>query len=321
MNATSPTVRARLQVEALEQRCLPTSSSYVSSLYTHLLQRPGSAPEVGGWVAQLDAGLPPAQVTDAFVTSPEFRSDVIEHDYHVLLQRTPQPAEVQGWLHQLENGLSEPQMEAAFLSSAEFVAHHGNDNVSWLKAVYPSVLGRPAGAADLAAWTGPLQNGLALQKAALDIVMSPEASARQVNAAYEHLLDRIPDTTGLAFWSGQLEQGLSPAQLAAQIAASAEYINRHGGLDALPMPPSDTSPPTGDVYPGPGNPCPPTGVVNPIPSSNPNLGNTGDTGTDPGTTGDTGSDSSDTGSDPCNTCDTGSDPGNTDDSSDPGYGY
>ena len=85
MSATSRTARARLQVEALEQRSLPSTVSYVSSLYTNLLKRTASAQEEVG-IAQIDSGMRPAQVTNAFVTSPEYRSDLIQNDYQVFLQ-------------------------------------------------------------------------------------------------------------------------------------------------------------------------------------------------------------------------------------------
>ena len=112
--------RVPLQVEALEGRNLPSTVSYVQSLYTNLLNRTGSVPEVAGWEAEINLGgnigvnlgVPAGQVTNAFVSSAEYLGDVIRNDYQTLLQRTPQPAEVQGWLQQLDNGLGQQQMEA-----------------------------------------------------------------------------------------------------------------------------------------------------------------------------------------------------------------
>jgi hypothetical protein len=298
--------RVRLQLEELEQRCLPSTASYVSSLYTNLLNRPGSIPEVAGWAARIDLGMPAAQVTNAFVTSAEYRSDVIQNDYQAFLQRTPQSAEVQGWLRQLQNGLGEQQLETEFLASAEFFALHGNTNGGWVNAVYPTVLGRNPSAADLAYWTNQLQNGVGLQTVALDIVMSPEAEARQVNGAFVQLLGRAPDTGGLAYWSGQLEHGLAPAQLKAQLAASPEYISLQGGLGSI-LPPSsiptpvtnDPNPPTGEVFPS-------TGFIDPGAFPNPDPGNTGYTSDNTGYSPDTTiPDSGNTGSDAVSSGDTG----------------
>ncbi|HEY1861119.1 MAG TPA: DUF4214 domain-containing protein [Gemmataceae bacterium] len=308
--------RVRLQLEELEQRCLPSSTSYVSSLYTNLLNRPGSVQEVVGWAVQLDLGVPATEVTNAFVTSREYRSDLIRNDYQAFLQRTPQPTEVQGWLNQLENGVGEQQLEAAFLASAEFFALHGNNNGGWVNAVYPTVLGRNPSAEDLAYWTGQLQNGVALQTVALGIIMSPEAEARQVDGAYVQLLGRAPDTAGLAFWSGQLEHGLSPAQLRAQLAAAPEYINLQGGLGFPPPPPSNPTPITNDPNPPTGEVFPSTGFVDPGAFPIPDPGNTGVTPDNTGYTPDiTIPDSGNTGSDLGSVGDTG------DTSYDPGCDY
>jgi hypothetical protein len=316
VNATSRTARTRLQVEELEQRSLPSTVSYVSSLYTNLLNRTPSVQEEVGWIAQIDLGMPPAQVTNAFVTSPEYRSDVIQNDYQVFVQRAPQPAEVQGWLNQLENGLGEQPLESSFLASAEFFALHGNNNDGWVNAVYTTVLGRNPSAGDLASWTGQLQNGLSLQTVALDIVMSPESEARQVSAVYVQMLGRTPDAAGLEGWSRQLAHGLSPGQLKGQLAASPEYISLQGGLGSnLPPPPGNPTPvdntpnpPTGEVYPStgfidpgafpidtgtpdytpdntgytPDTTIPDPGTTIPDPGATSDPGTTGDTSYDPG---------------------------------------
>ena len=301
MNATP--LSARLQVELLEERSLPSSSSYVSALYTDLLNRSASAPEVAGWVTQLNTGTPAEQVTNAFVTSPEFLSDEIQTNYQLFMQRVPGPAEAQGWLQGLENGLSETQMKAAFLGSAEFFALHGNDNGNWVTAVYQSVLGRSPEPSALAAWTTQLQNGLPRLAAALEIALSPEAAARQVAAAYEQLLGRTPDPAGLAAWSVQLEHGFSPAQLDARLASSAEYISLKGGLDVIPVVPSDPNAPTGEVFPS-------TGFIDICPTP---ITDSGSTGSDAGNTGCDSGGTTDTGNDQIGTVDTSDGSGSTDD--------
>jgi len=222
--------RVRLQVEALEDRYVLSTTSYVNALYTDLLHRPGSPGEVAGWAAQIDNGLPPVQATAAFTSSAEFLSNLVRADYQLFLQRQPLPTETQGWVSQLQNGLGEQQLQATFLGSAEFYAIHANDNGTWLKAVYQSVLGRGPGSDESTFWIGQLQTGLSRQQAALQIVTSPEANARLVTAAYEQLLGHAPDAGGLVFWSNQLAQGLAPSHLVSLIASTPEFINIQGGL-------------------------------------------------------------------------------------------
>ena len=90
MNASSSFARARLQVEPLEHRNLPSTASYVDALYTNLLHRPPSAPEEAAWVAQLNAGVPAVQVANAFeatsqVAQTTLRSVVGQHEMDDLL--------------------------------------------------------------------------------------------------------------------------------------------------------------------------------------------------------------------------------------------
>jgi hypothetical protein len=92
---------------------------FVQSLYRELLHRDGSDAEVASWLAALPA-IRRAGVAQAFLTSLEFRADVIGEDYAQLLHRTPSDAEVNGWL---ATGLDALSMDLLFASSGEFQAN------------------------------------------------------------------------------------------------------------------------------------------------------------------------------------------------------
>src|SRR5262249_49371936 len=118
--------RAGLQLEALEDRCLPTTGAYVSSLYQDILHRVPSAPEVAGWTALLNSGSSPQEVALQFTSSPEALSNVVQGDYQHFLGRSAPPSEVAGWVGALQSGVSEAQVATQFLSSAEYFKNHGN---------------------------------------------------------------------------------------------------------------------------------------------------------------------------------------------------
>jgi hypothetical protein len=236
-----------LSVEALEERRVLSTASYVTSLYTTLLQRSPAPAEVAYWEGQInDAGVSPAQVATDFTTSAEFRTNLIEADYQHLLGRTPAAPEVSYWLNTLQQGLPEQQMTTLFLASSEYYQNHGNTPTGWVDAVYQDELGRAADPAGEAYWVAGLQQGMPRQAAAAALVSSPEALANVVNAAYVNVLGRAPDPQGLAYWTGSLISGLTPSQLKAVLASSAEFINAQGGLDA-PAPAPSPDPPTGNV--------------------------------------------------------------------------
>ncbi len=220
-----------LRVEALEDRCVPSTTQFITALYTNLLHRAPAAAEVSGWVAALNHGTTPYQVALGVTASAEYQSNLIQNDYQIYLGRRPAPAEIAGWLTQLQKGLGELQLQANFLSSDEFFAKHGNALTPWLDGIYRGVLGRGADPAGLAQWSQLLQAGTTRQAVALDIVTSPEAFEKLVTAVYKDLLGRSPDPAGLASWVTQLEQGLTPSQLLAGIVSSDEFINLQGGLN------------------------------------------------------------------------------------------
>jgi hypothetical protein len=223
-----------LQLEVLEERCVPSTADYVTGLYTGLLHRNPTPVEVAAWVDDLNAGASPEEVALAFTDSVEYTTDVIRANYNLFLGRQPAPVEIAGWLQEVQSGADEKQIEAAFLGSDEFFSRHGRNASSWLTGVYHEVLGRAPDLGGLNHWDHQLQGGISRADVALAIVDSPEADSRLVAAAYLDLLRRHPDPSGLAASITELQQGLTPSELAAIIASSDEFIGltAHGGLDA-----------------------------------------------------------------------------------------
>ena len=242
--------RVHLELEALEERCVLSTAAYVTSLYVDLLHRIPAAGEANAWVHSINsypppAGIPnawynpsiwppesPAAVAALFTSSPEYLNDTVQAVYQLYLNRTPAPSETAGWVAALQAGLSETQLQASFLASNEFFAANGGNALPWLNAVYQKALGRLGAQAELDGWNQVLQSGVSRQGVALDIVTSPEADARLVQAAYQAILGRAPDATGLAGWVSQLQHGMTPSQLIAAIISSPESFGRGGGLDA-----------------------------------------------------------------------------------------
>lgn len=225
--------RVRLDLETLEARTTPSSSAYVAGLYLNLLGRPAGPGEVAFWVGALNRGASPAQLTQGFTTSDEFRINLIRLDYATLLGRVPGPTEVNIWLRLMRTGLTDERFEAALLGSAEYFSRQGATNATWLAGVYRDVLGRPVDVAGANLWQQQLAFGVSRDGVAGQIVASSEAHGRVVTTVYRQLLSRDPDVVGRTFWVGRLDRGLTLPGFLAEVAASAEYINRtsEGGLD------------------------------------------------------------------------------------------
>ncbi len=89
---------------------------YVQALYQLLLERTGSAAEVAGWVNVLPQ-LGQQGVALGFLTSTEFRIDVITSYYNTLLHRAPDVAGLIGWV---VSGLDVDTVRLDIESSGEF---------------------------------------------------------------------------------------------------------------------------------------------------------------------------------------------------------
>jgi hypothetical protein len=220
----------------LEERRVPTTTAFVTSLYANLLHRNPQSAELTPWVAAINGGLSPQVAATTFTASPEFQANLVQGDYQNLLGRAPSAAELTSWVGALQAGATEQQLVSSFLASPEFFKRAGGTNAAWLGEVYKSVLGRTISPGEQTAWEAAVKNGLPLQTAVFGIANSPESLARIVTAAYESVLGRAPDPQGLADWTAFLENGGSPKQLLALLASSAEFIDARGGLDIVVVP-------------------------------------------------------------------------------------
>jgi streptogramin lyase len=96
------------------------NANFVQALYQLLLGRTGSPPDVAAWVSALQSNaLTRQQVALAFLSSQEYRGDVVATYYKNLLHRAAGPMEISAWLN---SGLDEFHIRVAIESSAEHFA-------------------------------------------------------------------------------------------------------------------------------------------------------------------------------------------------------
>src|SRR5262245_59722010 len=107
-----PMRRVRLSVELLEERCVPSSARFVTSLYTHLLHRNPGISEVAYWVGALAAGASPRLVTLGFLTCAEYRIGLVRATYQHLLLREPDAPSLPARVASLQAGANPEEMTA-----------------------------------------------------------------------------------------------------------------------------------------------------------------------------------------------------------------
>jgi hypothetical protein len=202
------------------------SARFVTGLYKDLLHRMPQPAEVAGWVNVLAAGNSRDQLAGQFVSSLEYRNELISANYQRTLGRPATPQETSDWLRRASQGMDERQNTAAFLTSQAYTSNQASDSRTWLTTVYEDILGRQPERTGAEYWLNELNAGVPREQVALGIVNSVEANTRVVVSAYRNILGRSPDASGLSSFVAALDQGLTPSGLKTMLVSSPEYLDR-----------------------------------------------------------------------------------------------
>jgi uncharacterized protein YkwD len=153
--------------------------------------------------------------------------------YQSLLGRSPGANDLSYWLTQMQGGMSQAAVVAAIQSSPEF---QNLDNSRWLAQVYPSIIGRAAGANDLNYWLGVLGQGTTRQQVVTEMMNSVEYrrfdGAQWLPGIYQTLLGRAPRAGDMSYWLNVLGSGATHEQVIAGILMSPEFGSHTNGQPA-----------------------------------------------------------------------------------------
>jgi hypothetical protein len=209
-------------VELLEDRSVPSATQYINALYLDYLNRVPSTGETQFFLNEISQGKTAFQISFQFANSDEYIVDQTRTYYATYLGRTASAAEFSIWLGLRHNGLTDLQEQADFLASNEFLALQNNSLTGWTTAAFQITLKRSPDQSSLAYFTAVATQSL--QKAASQIVLSPEGLNNAVNIAYSHFLGRTADPAGSSFFTQQMEVSQSQSVMLATITSSQEYI-------------------------------------------------------------------------------------------------
>ena len=199
---------------------------FITFVYSDLFGREPDQAGLNGWVSALADRVPRARVANAITYSTEYRARLITASYDRYLGRGPDPVGLATWLQAMEAGWTISQMEAGFIASPEYYARSGATDTGWVTTLYADVLGRTAGASEVAAWTGVLRSGGSRWGVSMGFLLSTEHLSTVVDGYYQHLLGRGLDPNGQRTWVGILQAGGRDEAIIAGIIASDEYWDR-----------------------------------------------------------------------------------------------
>ncbi|MFC3690386.1 DUF4214 domain-containing protein [Aquipuribacter hungaricus] len=196
-------------------------SSYVASVYGHLLGRVPGGSEVDFWVpiARADRW----KAADGFTGSEEYRRRYITGAYVDVLGRTPDASGMAFWLDRLATGkVGLDAIRPTFMDSAEFYQRAGGTDGGFVGNLYSRALSRQASSSDITFWTGQLRTS---GRAAVisSIYGSPESARNRVDRAYRQWLGRPAAASERAYWeSTVLQRGDEFMRMSAMV--SQEYF-------------------------------------------------------------------------------------------------
>ena len=187
----------------LVQTCDP--AHFIAKAYQDLLGRPINVAGLQYWQAAITNGTTRAQVASQLLHTPEYANARVQTFYNAYLHRPADGSAIAYFSPMLQHGGTSEQIEALILASPEyFTRRGGGTNPGFIAALYQDVLGRVADPQGSALFVGQLGAGASRTTIAQQVLSSPEARQRAINAAYMKYLHHGAPGSALGFGYDQI---------------------------------------------------------------------------------------------------------------------
>jgi len=191
---------------------------FLTRAYQDLLGRPTDSAGMTYWLGAIKNGTSRTQVASQMIRSAEGSNQRVRSIYGDYLHRPPSGSELTYFSGLLQYGASSEQVQASILGSNEYFRERGGGtNPAFVTALFQDVLGRAADPQAISMFTQQLGAGTPRTSIAQQVLTSPEARQRRINALCTRYLHR--GTSGAALPGGQ-------DQVLATIVGSEEYCRQ-----------------------------------------------------------------------------------------------
>jgi hypothetical protein len=220
--SVAPSLFAQKRTAVPPSAVLPAVSCnqnhFLTRAYQDLLGRTLDSAGSAYWLGAMKNGASRTQVASQMMRSAESANLRVRGFYNSYLRRPPGGSELSSFAGMLQQGASSEQVESLILGSPEYFRERaGGTNPGFVAALYQDLLGRTADPQAVAMFTQQLGAGSSRASLAQQILTSPEARQRRINALYTRYLHR--PASGPPF-PGGLDQ------IAASIIGSDEYCRQ-----------------------------------------------------------------------------------------------
>ena len=198
------------------------AGAVVKAMYADILGRGVDPSGMRTWSTVLVSGAGLPALVQSLTSSDEYIRMRVREAYREVLGREAEPGGLDHWTRVIKaGGATVDDVERRFLSSHEFWVRSGGSDLGYVRRMYSSVLGRPAGESEVAYWAGLIpRHG---RDAVTDAIwFSTEAAQLRAGVYYSTYLKRTPDVGGLRTW-GQVLLRNGEGAVRIGIAGSEEY--------------------------------------------------------------------------------------------------
>lgn len=200
------------------------SEGYIRALYITILGREADVDGLAAYTQALRNGDSREDVARSIWTSYEHRTLQVASYYQDFLGRPGTAEEIDSWATTMVDGATEEEVIIAILTSDEYRGRFASNDL-YVAQLYRDLLGRPAGAAEIASYTSSLDAGAEDAEVVESILTSPEARVRQLRTMYEDQLLRRPSEVELASYQHLFGELNFITQVGIELAASDEMFN------------------------------------------------------------------------------------------------
>jgi hypothetical protein len=171
----------------------------LTKAYQDLLGRPLDSAGANYWLQMMNTGTSRVQVASQMIRSTNSSSQQVRAIYGDYLHRPPGGSELTYFSSLLQNGASLEHVRALVLGSNEYFSERGaGKNPAFVTALFQDVLGRTADAQAITMFTQQIAAGTPRVTIAQQVVASPEARQRRVNALFMRYLHHGGSAPALA---------------------------------------------------------------------------------------------------------------------------
>ncbi len=205
-----------------------TNQAFLINLWHDLLNRDIDSASLTLYGGELDQHvINRFDVIQGVTGGLEYRIDVVQGLFNKLLQRAADPTGMAQGVAALAAGESVEEYEADLMSTPEYFQKHGNNNTSFVQAVYQDGLGRTVSASDVASQIALVNQGMPRKFLALGVLESQEGLTVRVQNYYAQLLDRPADPSDKTLTNAvmALSAGMPDEVLITLLASGQEYFN------------------------------------------------------------------------------------------------